>query len=182
MALTESSTALPYGLREVKLTPLTGQAPASVKLPNARTFSFTEAEEYEELRGDDKIVTTRGQGANVEWELESGGISLEALKVMNGGTVTVTGTGTDTTVKYTKKVTDVRPEFKVEGRAISESGGDFHVVLYRAKANSSIEGSLEDGTFWLTSASGVALAVNDGGVNQDILYDFIHNEVAEAIS
>lgn len=181
MALTESSPALPYGLREVKLTPLAGTNPPSVKLPNARTFSFTEAEEYEDLRGDDKIVTTRGQGPNVEWELEAGGISLAALKVMNGGTVTVSGTGSDTTVKYTKKVTDARPEFRCEGRAISESGGDFHVVLYRCKANSSIEGSLEDGTFWLTSASGLALAVNDGGANQDILYDFIHNEQAEAV-
>lgn len=181
MALTEGSTALPYGLREVKLTPLLGTNPPSVKLPNSRTFSFTEAEDYEELRGDDKIVATRGKGANVEWELESGGISLAALKVMNGGTVTVSGVAPATVVKYTKKVTDGRPEFRCEGRAISESGGDFHVVLYRCKANSNIEGSLEDGTFWLTSASGVALAVNDGGADQDVLYDFVLNETATPV-
>lgn len=176
MALTNSSVALPYGLRDVKLTPLVGGGTA-VDLPNSRTFSFEEAEDYEELRGDDKVVATRGKGAVVNWELEGGGISLAALKVINGGTITLSGTGTATVVTYTKKVTDARPEFKVEGQAISESGGDFHVVLHRCKANGNISGSMEDGSFWLTGAEGVALAET----GTDVLYDFIYNETATAI-
>ncbi|MFT8046885.1 hypothetical protein ACMYMB_23080, partial [Salmonella enterica subsp. enterica serovar Enteritidis] len=57
-------TSLPYGLRDVKLTPLVNGVPGTpVDLPNARTLSFSESEDSEELRGDDKIVATRGKGA-----------------------------------------------------------------------------------------------------------------------
>lgn len=171
---------LPYGLRDVKLTPYTtGEAlGASVDLPNSRTFSFEESEDFEELRGDDKVVATRGQGPSVSWELEGGGISLEAYAVMNGGTVVNTGVTPNQVKTYTKKSTDTKPSFKVEGQAISESGGDFHVVIYKCKATDGVEGELSDGAFWLTSASGTAL----GRTSDDKVYDFVQNETATAIS
>lgn len=173
------NTALPFGLRDVKITPLTGGSTLGtpVDLPNARTFSFEESEDFEELRGDDKVVATRGKGASVSWELESGGISLEALVVLNGGTVTVSGVEGSEVKTYTKKSTDARPEFQVEGQALSESGGDFHVVLPRCKANSSISGEMADGAFWLTAASGVAMSL----AADDVLYEFVHNATATAI-
>lgn len=174
---------LPYGLRDVKLTPLTSGGTAlgtPVDLPNSRTFSFEEAEEFTELRGDDKVVATRGQGASVEWELESGGISLEAYAVLNGGTIASTGVTPAQVKTYKKKVTDARPEFAVEGQAISESGGDFHVRLHRCKASGSLSGELADGAFWLTSASGSALPSRQSAV-LDELYIFTQNETAVAI-
>ena len=176
--------ALPYGLRDVKLTPYTNSttlAASSVDLPNSRTFSFEEAEEFEELRGDDKVVATRGRGASVSWELESGGISLPAYKVMNGGTVTVSGVAPNEVTTYSKKATDSRPEFKVEGQAISESGGDFHVVLYRCKATESLSGEMGDGTFWLTGASGTALPSRITAT-EDLLYDFVQNATVTPIA
>lgn len=172
--------ALPYGLRDVKLTPYTNSttlAATTVDLPNSRTFSFEEAEDFQELRGDDKVVTTRGSGPSVSWDLESGGISLEAYQTLNGGTVTSTGTTPATVKKYSKKVTDSRPEFKVEGQAISESGGDFHVVLYRCKATGSMTGELADGAFWLSKASGKAMP-SRLTASLDALYDFVQNETA----
>lgn len=175
---------LPYGLRDVKLTPYltaTTLGTTSVDLPNSRTFSFEEAEEFEELRGDDKVVATVGKGASVSWELESGGIDLEAYQTMNGGTIVETGVAPNTIRTYSKKSSDVRPEFKVEGQAISESGGDFHVVLYRAKATDSLSGELSDGTFWLTSASGSALPARLSG-KTDLLYEFVENDTAVAIA
>lgn len=176
--------SLPYGLRDVKLTPYettTTLAAASIDLPNSRTFSFEETEEFEELRGDDKVVATRGKGAGVSWELESGGIALEAYAIMAGGTITESGVDPEVVKTYQKKVTDARPQFKVEGQAISEAGGDFHVVLYRCKASDSLSGSLEDGTFWLTSASGTALPSQLTG-SEDVLYDFVQNATATAIA
>ncbi len=73
---------LPFGCRDIKLFPISdaGVVGAAVDLPNSRTLSFSEAEDFEELRGDDKVITRRGSGASVEWELESGGISLDAWK------------------------------------------------------------------------------------------------------
>ena len=179
-------TGLPYGLRDVNLTPSTDSgAPTldttSVDLPNARTFSFSEAEEFTELRGDDKVVTTRGQGASVEWDLEAGGLSFDALKVMAGGTIDDTAVAPNTVRTFTKKVTDSRPFFQVEGQVISDSGGDVHCILPRCRVTGNIEGEFSDGNFFLTSGSGAALpSLVTGEV--DTLYEFVQNESATPIT
>lgn len=175
---------LPYGLRDVRLTPYTTAAAdtlgTAVDLPYSRTFSFSEAEDFEELRGDDRLVATHGKGAQVEWELESGGISLEAYKAMAGGTVGTTGTTPNQIKTYSKLVTDVRPYFKAEGQAISDSGGDLHGIVYKCKVNGSLEGEFGDGVFWLTKAKGVGMASTLSG-KIDYLYEFVQNETQTAI-
>jgi hypothetical protein len=60
-------------------------------------------------------------------------------------------------------------------------GGDFHVVLYKCRASESMEGELSDGSFWLTSASGVTLPATLTG-EVDTLYKFILNETTTAIT
>ena len=90
-------TPLPYGMRDLKLTAYADAAGSTLgttvlDLPNMRTLSFSETEEFEELRGDDRVVTTRGRGAVVEWELEAGGLSLDVWKALSGGTITDSGT------------------------------------------------------------------------------------------
>jgi len=177
--------ALPFGVRDTKVTSYTTQAAttlsgSSTDSPNARSMSFSEAEDYEELRGDDKLISIVGLGASVEWEMEAGGISVPAFKVMNGGSSTTTGVTPNQITTYTKKVTDVRPYFKCEGQSISDSGGDFHVILYKARASGSMEGELADGSFWLTAASGQALPSTLTG-EIDTLYKFVLNETAVAI-
>jgi hypothetical protein len=177
--------ALPYGIRDTKITPYTTAALTTlgtgVDAPVARSLSFSEAEDFEELRGDDKVVALVGKGANVDWDMEHGGISLAAYKLMAGGTVVTSGVTPNTVTTFTKKVTDVRPYFKAEGQAINDNGGDFHTVLYRCRASDSLEGELADGAFWLTKASGQALPSLITG-QEDVLYEFIINETATAIS
>lgn len=170
--------ALPYGLRDVKLRPIdaAGVVGASVDLPASRTFSFSEAEDFEELRGDDRVIAIRGKGPKVEWELESGGISLEAYQIMAGGTLSTSGVTPNVVKSFKKLDTDARPYFQVEGQAISDSGGDFHVVLFRCRASDSLEGELSDGQFWLTSGSGEAI-----GNAASELYEFKHNETVTSI-
>lgn len=174
-----ATNALPYGLRDVKLRPIdaTGTVGTGVDLPASRTFSFSEAEEFEELRGDDAVVAIRGRGAKVEWSLESGGISLTAYAVMAGGTNAVSGVAPNEKKTYTKKTTDARPYFQVEGQAISDSGGDFHAKVFKCRASGSLEGELSDGAFWLTSAEGEG--IGDASSN---LYEFVQNETATAIT
>lgn len=175
--------AQPFGLRDVKLTPLgaDGSTPGTaVDLPAARTFSFAEAEEFEQLRGDDKLLAEHGSGPSIEWDLESGGISLEAYVVIAGGTLTSSGTTPAVKKTFKKLATEQRPYFKVEGQAISDNGGDFHGIVYKAKATGNIEGEMGDGSFWLTGCSGNGYPSTEAA-KTDWLYDFVHNETAIAI-
>jgi hypothetical protein len=183
--MADATLALPYGLRDTKITPYTDDAGTTIgtsakDVPNARTMTFGEAEDFEELRGDDKVVAIRGKGASVEWEMEHGGISLDAYADMAGGTVTTTGITPASVTTYTKKVTDQRPYFKAEGQAINDNGGDFHTVLYKCRASAGLNGEMSDGTFWLTKAKGVSLPSLIAG-QEDVLYEFIVNETAKAI-
>lgn len=174
--------ALPFGLRQVKLVPLNDsgvEVPASaVFLPASRTFSFSETEEFEELKGDDTTVASHGAGPTVDWELEGGGISLDVWKTMAGGTIVLTGTTPNQKRTLTKKTTDSRPYFNAYGRAISDNGGDLVMVVYRCKADGDLEANLENGSFQLTSASGKGY----GNLTDQKLYDFVHEETAVAFT
>lgn len=181
-----AAVPLPYGLRDVKIQKLsddgTSLVGGQIDLPYARTFSFTETEDFEELRGDDSQVATHGAGPIVEWELESGGVSFEAVSAMYGGTVITDGTtGVDLRKRWRKLKTDQRPYFRVEGQSISDSGGDVHGIVYRCKATDNLEGSFEDGSFFLTGASGQGMGNLIPGPDLDALFDFVQNEAVTAI-
>lgn len=179
-----TTTPLPFGLRDVKLTPITGTNTlgTSVDLPVARTFSFSESEDFETLQGDDTTAGSHGSGPTVGWELESGGMPFEAFKVMAGGTITETGTTPAMTKTYSKLTTDSRPYFQVEGQAISDSGGDLHCIVYRCKADGDLEGEFGNGAFQLLSASGTGFGDTVGMAPTNKLYDFVQNETAVAIA
>lgn len=182
MALT--SIPLPYGLRDIKLRGFTDAgattpSATSVDLPYARTFTFNESEDFEVLRGDDSTVTTRGKGPAVDWELEGGGISLPAYAIIAGGVVTASGTTPNQVNRYRKLSTDSRPYFKVEGQVISDSGGDFHGLLYRCRATGDLGGDFGDGQFFLTGAKGTGLGSFEPAT-LNALYDLIQNETVTA--
>ena len=171
--------SLPFGLRDIQLRPISSAgvvATTSIDLPVARTLSFSDTEDFEELRGDDRVEASHGNGATCEWELEGGGISLEAYAAFAGGTVTTSGVAPAQKKVYNKKVTHFRPYVQIEGQAISDNGGDLHGLIYRAKADGSLEGEMGDGAFWLTSASGKGYADST-----DNVYDFVQNETITAI-
>jgi hypothetical protein len=170
---------LPFGIRDVKVAVLgANDAPGTlVDFPGARTLSFSEAESFEELRGDDGVLAVHGSGPTVDWELEGGGFSFDAVKALYGGTVTDSGTTPNQKREYVKLDTDQRPYVKIEGQAISDSGGDFHVTLWKARATGELSGTLADQAYWLTGASGRAIAKTADRK----LYTITQNETAAAI-
>jgi len=177
---------LPYGIRDIKVTAYTDAvgttlAAASVDLPNGRTLTFSEAEDFEELRGDDKVITLRGKGPSVKWDLEGGGVSFEAVAVMYGGLNATSGTTPEQVKTFTKKSTDTRPYFKIEGQAISDSGGDVHCIIYKCRCDGDLKGTFGDGAFFMTGASGMAIGATLSG-KTDVIYEFVHNETAIAIA
>lgn len=174
------ANTLPFGLRDVKLQSISAAGVVSstlVDLPVARTLAFSETENFEELRGDDKLAAEHGDGPVIEWTLEGGGISLEAYAILAGGTVTSSGTTPDQVKTFSKLVTDARPYFAITGQAISDNGGDMHGVIYKAKASGALDGKMEQGSFFLSGASGKGY-----GNETDHLYDFVQHEAVTAIT
>ena len=174
--------ALPYGVRDIKVTPITADVAAAitygtmVDLPASQTLSWSETEDFEQLRGDDTVVAERGNGPLIDWTLEQGGISLNAYKVIVGGTTTASGTTPNQKVTHAKLGTDARPYFRVDGQAINDNGGDTKVTLYRCKATGKIDGSFENGKFKTTAISGTGYPNADNK-----LYDTVQGETAAAI-
>ena len=180
--------ALPFGLRRLVITPYTDQScltlGVAVRLPVARTLSFSETGESEELRGDDEVVASHESAPTVEWELEAGGIDFPAYCALSGAKLKAITGGQ----RLRKKVTHTRPYFLLEGQSIDDSGGDLHCLIYRAKCNDTIEGEFGDQQFFLTSASGIGygcLMGNPDSVDEDDLfgtvYDFVNNDQVTAI-
>lgn len=171
-----SDNRLPYGLRDIKVATLdnTGVKGTLVDLPNAQTLEFNEATSTQELRGDDQVVASRTTVNGVEWTLDAGGINFAAMKVMFGGTITSTGTTPAVVSKWRRLASDAYPDFYLVGKALSESGGDHHTVIHRAKANQ-MSGTHADGEFWVSHAEGTGIGTLTAA-NVGAVWDMLANE------
>lgn len=152
--------AIPFGMRECVIVPYTnGNATilgVPQKLPASQTFTWKDSESFENLRGDDRTYASRGGGPEVSWDLEAGGISLAAWAILSGGNASASGASPDSSIKVERTETSVRPYFLIQGRAISDSGGDLVVTLPKCRCTGSVDGSFGDGKFFITKASGEA--------------------------
>lgn len=166
----------PYGLRDIKVATLdgTGTKGTLVDLPAAQTLDFEETTSTQALRGDDSVVAQRTTIESAAWTLESGGISYEAAFVIFGGTITSSGTTPNQKKTWTRLSDDSYPDFYAIGQALSESGGDMHLCLYRCKATK-FSGSLTDQEFWVSHAEGVGLG-SLASTSLKKVWDFIQNE------
>ena len=164
----------PFGLRDIKVLPFpTGSA---VDLPYGMTMTFKEVLTSGELRGDDATQAIVAITDKLEWELEAGGISLEAWAVLTGRTITAAGTTPSQTNTITANAGDVYPYFKLYGKSVGDGTDDVHILIQKAKCTGAIEGEFKDGEFWVTKASGVAVDDGSNGV-----YDIVQNETSTAL-
>lgn len=161
----------PYGIRDIKLLPL--PSGTAVDLPAARTLKFTEEPVTAELDGDDVTVAIVTFTKNVPFELEAGGISLEAYAVMTGRTLANAGTTPSQTQTMSAVGGDSFPYIKIYGKVVGDVG-DLHVKLLKAKVQQ-IEGEFKNGEFMVTKCSGIAI---DNGTK---IMDIVWNETAAAL-
>ncbi|AGT14034.1 hypothetical protein SEA_WEISS13_24 [Mycobacterium phage Weiss13] len=167
----------PFGLRDVKLYPFmdsegTQLAEEGFDLPAAQTFSFADSEDFTDLRGDDVLLASHGNGAQVNWTIEAGGISLQAWAILTGGQIIEEGVAPNRTITLRKCSDDARPYFQVRGLAMNDNGGDTVGIVYRAKCNGDVSGTFGDGQFFVTSADGIGLPIP----GTKLLYDFVQHE------
>lgn len=177
--------ALPYGARDLKLTQYadavgTVLGDTSVDLPYLQHLNFTEAEEFSELRGDDKLITTRGRGSQVNWDIEAGGMNSACWAIITGGSVVETGVTPNRIVELKKRASASRPYFRIDGKIISDSGGDILVRIYRCRANGDITSNFTDGEFSTTQVSGVGMPLLDE--TNDLIYSIFRRETTSVVA
>lgn len=177
--------ALPYGLRQVMLTPYLDEQGSilgntSFPLPVAQTLGFSETEQFDELRGDDQLVAVHGRGPQVDWSLEAGGLPIKAWSIISGGLVIEEGVTPNRKVRLRKSGDHQRPYFRIDGRMISDSGGSVNARIFRAKANGRIQGDHRGGAFQTTAIDGVGLPL--AGDLGRWLYEIIQSETDTPLS
>lgn len=183
--MTAMPDALPYGLRQVMLTPYvdaqgTILSDTSYPLPVAMTLGFSETEQFDELRGDDVLVAVHGRGAQVDWSLEAGGLPITAWSIVSGGSVVEEGVTPNRKIRLKKSGDDMRPYFRIDGRVISDSGGNVVARIYRAKANGRLQADHKGGSFQTSQIDGVGMPLTgDAG---RWLYEIIQNETDSPLS
>ena len=168
-----TSNTKPFGLRQVTLVPL--PSGTAVALSAAQTLSFKEALTSGELRGNDATQAIAAIVDKVEWSLEAGGISFDAIKVLTGRTITAAGTTPAQKNTILARAGDTYPYFKIYGKIINDDGSDIHVLIYKAKLTDGLEGEWKDGEFFIQSASGIA--IDDGSK----MFEMVHNETATTV-
>ena len=168
-----TSNTKPFGLRQITLVPL--PSGTAVVLPAAQTLSFKESLTSGELRGDDATQAVAAYLDEVEWTIEAGGLSFDAIKVLTGRTIAATGTTPNQKNTILARAGDTYPYFKIYGKVINDDGSDIHCLIYKAKLTDGLEGEWKDGEFFIQSGSGIAV---DNGTK---LYELIHNETATTV-
>lgn len=163
----------PFGLRQIIIVNAAGTS--YTKLPAAQTLKFGERIVSEELPGNDQISALVSFTDAVEWELEHGGISLEAYAMLTGRTVTPSGTTPNQVNTMNARGAANMPYFKIYGKALGEGLDDIHVKLPKCKITDTIEGEFANGGFFITKCKGIAL---DNGTS---LFEFVQNETAASL-
>ena len=176
---------LPYGLRRIMITPYLDEqgsilGPVSYRLPIAQTMAFSETEEYDELRGDDKLVAIHGRGAQVDGSFEAGGLPLVPWSILSGATIIEEGVAPTRKTRVRKRGTDSRGYFRTDGQIISDSGGDLHARIYRCKCSGRLTADFRGGAFQTTAMDFRGLPMPDD--ENDNLYELIRNETKTALS
>ena len=161
----------PFGLRQIALYDTAGAN--KVLLPAALMMHVTPLLETARFEADGRLVGAAGFVAGAEWEMEAGGISLEAIAKLTGGTANQVGSTPNRTLTLSLDAGAQMPYLRIAGRAVSDTG-DVICRLYRAKVEA-LEGTFRDGEFWVTYMKGVA--VTSGSV----VYEFVQQETAAAL-
>lgn len=173
---------LPFGARDAKLFVLTEPATyaTGVDFPRIRTVELGIVNDSTELEGDDVRQAVHIFAKRMEGSIESGGINLAALAVLEGGVATTSGTtGVDLKTTYIVRSTQTEKYFKLEAQMYGDDGGDIHLVAYKVKATSGPNYNFTQGEFALLNCDIQAVF---NAETPGKLYDLIQYEARTAIT
>lgn len=164
----------PFGMRQLITYDSAGAN--AIALPVGMMLRFAERLATIEFTAEDEVVALRSRLVGVDWELEAGGISLAAWARLTGRTATESGTTPNRITTLTASNGDDFPYIRIYGRSVGDSGDDLRCQILNAKVTS-IEGTLRDGQYVVTSCAGVGLQNGSGQV-----YQVVQRETAGVLS
>ena len=161
----DSSTILTYG--------------SAVDIPGIQRIDLSPNFTEKGLKGDGKILDYFIQLDTIGFSFDSAKMDLDALAILEGGSLTTSGTSPNEVHTYSVSADSTPKYFKLEGKADYTGGesGDFHFTLFKCRANSvTVEYKTQD--YAIVSATGIAIpTTNDGKIKE-----YKVNETAAAIS
>lgn len=170
---------LPFGIRDARIYPLTGDTPGTgVDVPRIRTVDLGVESDSTELEGDDVRVAVHSFGKRMTGSIESGGLNLDTLVVLEGGSVSTTGVTPNRITTYIVRGNQSQGYFKIIGQMYGDDAGDLHLIAYKVKATSGPNYSFTNGEFALTTCD---LEAVFNGESPSKLYDLVSHETITAI-
>ena len=161
--LTDDSTAVTYA--------------APIDIPGVTSLKLTPKFVEKELKGDEAILDVYTKLESIDWSFDGSKMSLPALAILLGGTITSDGVTPAGKQTYNLKNTDRGFFFKIEGQSTYTDAGDIHVILHKCKANK-VDYELKGEDYAIVSASGKGIGTINGGDIKDIIV----NETAVPIA
>ncbi len=182
MPLATSSKVL--GLNDMVISELTVDTSGTLTygtafdIPGVTKLTLTPNYVEKELRGDEALLDTYQRLAAVEFSFEHAMVSLDALKIITGGTLTASGTTPNQTQTLNISRTSLAKYFKLQGKIIYSdfASGDVWLTLYKCKGQFKIEFQTEE--YASISCSGKAI----GTVKDGKIMDLVFRETTAALS
>lgn len=158
----------PFGLRQLVIYNADGTG--AVTLPVGLMMHVTPVIEAARFVADGVGVGAASMITLLEWELEAGGLNLDAYAKLLGLAVATAGSAPNRTQTVSVGAGLELPYLRIAGRAVGDNGDGMAVRIYKAKLES-LEGSFRRGDFYITSCAGVAVKHSSLG-----LFDYIGQE------
>lgn len=183
--MTISKQSVVLGIDDAKIFKLTSDSTSAltydtaIEVPGVQKLEIAAQATEKALKSDEKVLDYYVNTDYLSWAFYSSKISLDALAILEGGTVTLSGTTPNQTYTYSIGKSNAPEYFKFEAKANYTAGenGDFHLKLYKCKANN-IDIQYLANDYAIVTATGVAIpTTHDGKIKDNII-----NETATAIN
>lgn len=183
--MTISNQTVVLGIDDAKIFQLSADTGSALtyatvlSLPGLQKLEIASQVTEKALKSDEKVLDYYVNTDFISWAFYSTKISLEALAVLEGGTLTLSGTTPNQTYTYSTTKNSMPNYFKLEAKANYTAGanGDFHLKMYKCKVNS-IDILHLASDYAIVTATGVAIpTTNNGKIKDNVI-----NETATAIS
>lgn len=153
-----------------------------IDVPGIKEITFSPEINNVELRGDNKRLESDSILVGGTISVSHAKMSLDALAVMMGGTVTDSGTTPNQKATFTRLSTDAFSYFKIEGKTptggIDQPAGDGHLLFHKCKVTDGEFTGFAEEDYRTVSFDAMCVWL----IATDKLFDIILNETAVAIT